>query len=69
MNDCVMHLAPHELPFGGVGPSGMGAYHGKSSFDCFTHLKGVLHKPFMLDAPLRYPPYTDDKMKCVKRLS
>jgi aldehyde dehydrogenase (NAD+) len=69
VNDCVMHLAPHELPFGGVGPSGMGAYHGKSSFDCFTHLKGVLHKPFMLDAPLRYPPYTDDKMKWVKRLS
>ncbi len=69
VNDCVMHLAPHELPFGGVGPSGMGAYHGKSSFDCFTHMKSVLHKPFMLDAPLRYPPYTDDKMKWVKRLS
>ena len=69
VNDCVMHLAPHELPFGGVGPSGMGAYHGKASFECFTHMKGVLHKPFYLDAPLRYPPYTDDKMKWVKRLS
>lgn len=69
VNDCIVHLAPHELPFGGVGPSGMGAYHGKASFDCFTHMKGVLHKPFYLDAPLRYPPYTDDKMKWVKRLS
>ncbi|MBK7585391.1 MAG: aldehyde dehydrogenase family protein [Myxococcales bacterium] len=69
VNDTVVHLAPHELPFGGVGPSGMGAYHGKASFDCFTHTKSVLHKPFYLDAPLRYPPYTDEKMKWVKRLS
>jgi len=69
VNDCIVHLVPHELPFGGVGPSGMGAYHGKASFDCFTHMKSVLHKPFMLDAPLRYPPYTEDKMKWVKRLS
>lgn len=69
VNDCVMHFAPHELPFGGVGASGMGAYHGKASFDCFTHYKSVLHKPFYLDAPLRYPPYTEEKLKWVKRLS
>jgi aldehyde dehydrogenase (NAD+) len=68
VNDCVMHLAPPELPFGGVGPSGMGAYHGKASFDTFTHYKSVLHKPFYLDAPIRYPPYTDDKVKWAKRL-
>jgi aldehyde dehydrogenase (NAD+) len=68
VNDCVMHLAPPDLPFGGVGPSGMGAYHGKASFDTFTHYKSVLHKPFYLDAPIRYPPYTADKVKWARRL-
>ena len=42
INDCIMHLANPELPFGGVGESGMGAYHGKASFDTFTHFKSVL---------------------------
>ena len=68
VNDCVTHLAPPDLPFGGVGASGMGAYHGKTSFDTFTHKKSVLDKGSM-DPPLRYPPYTDDKLKWVKRLS
>ena len=69
VNDCVMHLGVPDLPFGGVGESGMGAYHGRASFDTFTHFKSVLHKPFYLDAPLRYPPYTDEKMKWTKRLA
>jgi aldehyde dehydrogenase (NAD+) len=69
VNDCVMHLGVPDLPFGGVGPSGMGAYHGRASFDAFSHMKSVLHKPFYLDAPLRYPPYTEEKMKWVKRLA
>jgi acyl-CoA reductase-like NAD-dependent aldehyde dehydrogenase len=69
VNDCVMHLGVPDLPFGGVGPSGMGAYHGRASFEAFSHKKSVLHKPFYLDAPLRYPPYTADKMKWAKRLA
>jgi aldehyde dehydrogenase (NAD+) len=68
VNDCVTQLVPHSLPFGGVGPSGMGAYHGKASFDTFTHMKSVLKKPFALDPPVRYPPYTDEKKKWAKRL-
>jgi acyl-CoA reductase-like NAD-dependent aldehyde dehydrogenase len=68
VNDVLTHLLPHELPFGGVGPSGMGAYHGKASFDTFTHMKSVLEKPFYMDPPLRYPPYTDGKIKWAKRL-
>lgn len=57
VNDVMMHLLPAELPFGGVGASGMGAYHGKASFDVFTHYKSVLEKGFGLDVKLRYPPY------------
>jgi len=57
VNDCIIHFANTSLPFGGVGPSGMGAYHGKASFDTFTHYKSVMKKPFSLDIKLRYPPY------------
>jgi len=58
INDVMMHFANHELPFGGVGPSGYGAYHGKNSFEAFSHAKPVLHKSIYGDAPIRYPPYT-----------
>lgn len=66
INDAVMHLANHELPFGGVGESGMGSYHGHHSFKCFTHEKAVLRKyPAIDEAPVmkqllaaRFPPYT-----------
>ncbi len=68
VNDCVSHLAPPELPFGGVGESGMGAYHGKTGFDTFSHHKSVLDKSTRVDPPLRYPPYGEDKLKWVKRL-
>jgi aldehyde dehydrogenase (NAD+) len=57
VNDVMMHLLSAELPFGGVGASGMGAYHGKASFDTFTHYKSVVEKGFGLDVKLRYPPY------------
>lgn len=57
INDTVMHTANPNLPFGGIGNSGQGAYHGKFSFDTFTHYKAVVKKPFWLDVPLRYPPY------------
>ncbi len=68
VNDAVMQLVPPELPFGGVGGSGMGAYHGRNGFDTFTHRKSVLTKATYLDPPLRYPPYSETKLKWLKRL-
>ena len=67
INDTLMHIANPNMPFGGVGASGMGAYHGKSTFDVFSHRKSVLMKPFALDIPLRYPPY-GNKLKWVKKI-
>ncbi|KAK3041393.1 hypothetical protein RJ639_001591, partial [Escallonia herrerae] len=67
-NDTTLHLAVHTLPFGGVGESGMGAYHGKFSFDAFSHKKAVLHRSFAGDAPARYPPYTPGKLRFLKAL-
>ncbi len=58
INDTILHLATSHMGFGGVGMSGMGAYHGKKSFDTFTHYKGVMEKSRHLDVPLRYHPYT-----------
>ena len=68
INHAVVHLAVPELPFGGVGPSGMGAYHGKSSFNTFSHRKAVLKKGTAIDPPLVYPPMTDRKQAWLRRL-
>jgi aldehyde dehydrogenase (NAD+) len=68
VNHTWMHLANHDLPFGGVGESGMGAYHGKASFDCFSHHRSVLVKPTSLDAPVLYPPYNETKRKLLRFL-
>jgi acyl-CoA reductase-like NAD-dependent aldehyde dehydrogenase len=57
INDTVMHIGNPNLPFGGVGDSGLGAYHSKSSFDLFSHQRSVLHKSFLIDPPVRYAPY------------
>jgi aldehyde dehydrogenase (NAD+) len=57
INDTVIHLANPHLPFGGVGTSGIGSYHGKKSFDTFTHYKSVFEQGSLVDIPLRYPPY------------
>lgn len=57
VNDTLVHLASNSLPFGGVGPSGMGHYHGKYSFNTFSHQKSVMKRSFWADLPLRYPPY------------
>ena len=57
INDTLMHIGNDHLPFGGVGESGLGAYHGKTSFDTFTHQKSVLNKSLMIDLPVRYAPY------------
>ncbi|KAH7836182.1 hypothetical protein Vadar_033490 [Vaccinium darrowii] len=68
INDIALHLANPNLPFGGVGESGMDAYHGKFSFDTFTHKKAVLYRSFVGDAPARYPPYTPGKLRLLKAL-
>ena len=60
-NAAVVHMAVPDLPFGGVGESGMGAYHGRAGFDTFSHRKAVLERASRPDVPLVYPPYT--KMK------
>jgi aldehyde dehydrogenase (NAD+) len=57
VNNASWHLTNHALPFGGRGYSGMGGYHGKSSFDTFTHLKAVMKTPTWIDPDLKYPPY------------
>lgn len=57
INDTVVHLANPNLPFGGVGTSGLGSYHGKKSFETFTHFKSVYEQGTKVDIPLRYPPY------------
>ena len=57
VNDCVIHLATSNMGFGGVGESGMGAYHGKTGFDTFTHYKSMVDKKTWLDLPMRYQPY------------
>jgi len=69
INDVVMHLVVPDLPFGGVGHSGMGAYHGRASFDTFSHAKSVLTKAELFEVPLRYPPYTETKIRWVRRLT
>ncbi len=68
VNHVILHLSVPDLPFGGVGGSGMGAYHGKTSFETFSHRKGVLKKPTQFDPDLLYPPYTPFKMKWLRRL-
>ncbi|MEM6789488.1 MAG: aldehyde dehydrogenase family protein [Myxococcota bacterium] len=68
VNDALTHLSVLDLPFGGVGESGMGAYHGKASFDTFTHHKSVLAKSNLLDIAVRYPPYSDTKAKIIEKL-
>jgi aldehyde dehydrogenase (NAD+) len=57
INDTVIHISNKQLPFGGVGQSGMGGYHGKHSFDLFSHHKAVVKRANWLDVPLRYAPY------------
>ncbi|XP_022980978.1 aldehyde dehydrogenase family 3 member H1-like isoform X2 [Cucurbita maxima] len=68
INDTTLHLTVSTLPFGGVGDSGMGSYHGKFSFDAFSHKKAVLYRSFAGDAPMRYPPYTKGKLRILKAL-
>ena len=57
VNDCIMHLATSHMGFGGMGESGMGQYHGRESFDTFSHKKSIVSKATFFDAPFRYAPY------------
>ena len=67
INDTVIQITNKKLPFGGVGASGIGAYHGKTSFELFSHQKAIIKKANWLDAPLRYPPY-NLPIKLVKKV-
>ena len=67
VNDVIIHLATSEMGFGGVGESGMGAYHGKRGFDAFSHTKSIVNKATWLDLPMRYQPYTKSNEKLLRK--
>ena len=68
VNDTIIHFSNKRLPFGGVGHSGIGAYHGQLSFDTFSHHKGIVKKANWLDINLRYAPYTNNKISTLKKI-
>lgn len=68
INDTIVHLATPYLPFGGIGGSGMGAYHGRYSFETFSHRKAIMKRPLKMDLPLRYPPYNGWKEKVLRQV-
>ena len=67
VNDTIIHLATTHMPFGGVGASGMGSYHGKQSFDTFTHYRSIVKKSTWLDLPMRYHPYSQGKLSLIRK--
>ena len=67
INHTVLHVGVGTLPFGGVGASGMGVYHGRAGFDTFSHRKPILNKPLRPDPPVMYPPYKSWKYKLLRR--
>ena len=66
INDVIIHLANSSMGFGGVGESGMGSYHGKAGFDCFTHQKSIVDKKTWIDLNMRYQPYKKSMQRLVK---
>lgn len=66
INDTIIHLVSNYLPFGGIGMSGMGSYHGKKSFETFTHYRSIVKKANWIDLPFRYHPYTKTKDKIIR---
>jgi aldehyde dehydrogenase (NAD+) len=66
INDTVMQAASPQLPFGGIGPSGIGRYHSRKSFETFSNMRSIMVKSNLVDLPLRYPPYTNFKEKVLK---
>jgi len=68
INHTLLHLAIPDFPFGGVGPSGIGSYHGEAGFNVFSHLKPVLRRGTKPDPKLAYPPYTEFKQKVIRKM-
>ena len=66
INDTIIHIATERMPFGGVGESGMGHYHGRYGFETFSHLKSIVDKPTWLDLPMRYQPFTSLKFRIIR---
>lgn len=67
INNAIVHLSNPNLPFGGVGSSGIGSYHGRNGFDTFSHNKAIMKTKFFYDNDLRYPPYTNAKINLAKK--
>lgn len=67
INDVIIHLATTEMGFGGVGESGMGAYHGRVGFETFSHRKSIVKKSTRIDLPMRYRPYSKGKSRLIRR--
>lgn len=68
INDAVIFMVSPELPFGGVGNSGMGRYTGWYGFETFSHMRPVMKRSYRFDMPLRYPPYTEQKAKLIRKV-
>jgi acyl-CoA reductase-like NAD-dependent aldehyde dehydrogenase len=68
MNDTIIHLTAHRLPFGGVGNSGFGKYHGKAGFDTFSNQKSVLRQTLLFDVPRRFPPTDEKSLKIMRTI-
>lgn len=68
INDTLMHITNENLPFGGIGNSGLGSYHGKFGFESFSHRKSVIERAVWGEPNLKYPPYTDTKRKLIEKL-
>ena len=68
VNTCIVQLAVPGLPFGGVGESGMGAYHGRRGFETFSHNKAVMVKPTLPEPPLQYPPYSKLRQRLLRKI-
>jgi len=68
INDIIMHISNPNLPFGGVGSSGFGSYHGQAGFNCFSNFKSILDKPTWYESSLKYAPYTQRKLAIIKKL-
>ena len=67
INDTIIHLATSAMPFGGVGESGMGGYHGQAGFDEFTHYRSIVDKKTWMDLPVRYQRYNKFKRKMLRK--
>jgi coniferyl-aldehyde dehydrogenase len=68
INDCAWHVVQEDIPFGGVGPSGMGAYHGEDGFKAFSHMKGVFFQSRFSSGKMLYPPYTKKTAKLINMI-